>query len=191
MSRRKPGQHALWVVPRKRKPKQGRGKGWLLPPIPCRAWGISGAAAVLQFTVPAHLVCWLHRRAAGRQPLVAVEAGAMEGEALQAVAPSVPAAGLGDQLRELVGEVWASKFVVKLGVACRATGVAAYAWGEVVLLVGGPPLRSLWRAQASLSSTFQWPGAGKRQQGTDREKQAQHKEGKHRRSTRRAVALLA
>uniref|UniRef100_A0A7S2R5J1 Uncharacterized protein n=1 Tax=Rhizochromulina marina TaxID=1034831 RepID=A0A7S2R5J1_9STRA len=55
------------------------------------------------------------------------------------------------QLREVIEELCASKFVVKLTAACQATGSAAYAWGEVVMVLGGPPARSYWRWQTSLS----------------------------------------
>jgi hypothetical protein len=44
-----------------------------------------------------------------------------------------------------------SKVATKSGAALRATGTALYLWGEVLLVVGGPPARRWWRWQRALS----------------------------------------
>ena len=53
---------------------------------------------------------------------------------------------------KLIGqEAMASKLAIKAGAAIQATGAALYLWGEVLLIVGGPPARRWWRWQLALS----------------------------------------
>ena len=49
-------------------------------------------------------------------------------------------------------EAYHSLLVAKLAAACRATGVAAMAWGEVAYIMGGPPVRVYWAWQVSLGA---------------------------------------
>ena len=49
-------------------------------------------------------------------------------------------------------EAYESLLVAKLAAACRATGVAAMAWGEVAYIMGGPPVRVYWAWQVSLGA---------------------------------------
>ena len=60
----------------------------------------------------------------------------------------------------LTSEVLGSRLVLKSGEAFRATGKALYLWGEVALILGGPPARKWWRWQQSLDARGLYIEAG-------------------------------
>lgn len=63
-------------------------------------------------------------------------------------------------LKLLGQEAIESKLATKSGAALRATGSAFYLWGEVLLIVGGPPARRWWRWQRALSPQELYAEAG-------------------------------